>query len=169
MARGRKPEVKTTPKQDYDKVVQLISKNNNLEAAEEVAAVECPECPDWITGHARDHWYRIGPALAAKGRLETEDLPSFEILCRNYHEFRTATDAIDDPETGGRICTSRGRYGSMSRSRPEVAQMNEADRRHQSRSGDFGITPVGRQRVPETPGQGEMFRGDMGRKLGPKE
>ena len=57
---------------------------------------EVPECPEWLTGIAREEWNRVAAALHAAGLLTGLDVSALEGYCACYGKWREAEQRLAD-------------------------------------------------------------------------
>jgi Phage terminase, small subunit len=103
-------------------------------------------------------WQSVGHALLRLRTLSTEDAEGPAALRQALDEARAARLALASPvvNSRGRVvcapgalaCATESTSGSvLSRARPEVATMSDADRRVATWLARFGMTPADRSRV----------------------
>lgn len=108
-----------------------------------------PDCPDWLTGDARDEWNRLAPQLETLGLLTSADLAAFAAYCQCYSDFKYATeqlqivDWIQETESG------------YKQQHPLVGIRNSSLEKMKAFLVEFGFTPASRSKVsvkePEKP------------------
>jgi P27 family predicted phage terminase small subunit len=86
------------------------------------------------------------------GVLTEADLKALEMACEAYAEVRECRAAVE--MAGGGTYETRNLAGAvMTRSRPELARISDADRRFRGYLSDFGLTPAARARVHAADGR----------------
>lgn len=53
---------------------------------------DLPECPPWLTGAARAHWFHLLPMLTAARVIRQTDGPALARLCQTYAQWREAIE-----------------------------------------------------------------------------
>jgi P27 family predicted phage terminase small subunit len=102
---------------------------------------------------ARAAWKRITEALADRDLLDKLDAESIAITCLQWADY---VELRKDIATNGRTYTTEGRHGTQQKTRPEVGQMNDLERRLRASMGEHGLTPLSRIRL-KAPEQGNLF------------
>ena len=108
-----------------------------------------PTAPAHLSAFAAAAWPHVSKVLDDMGVLSDADAIALEGLCEAYAELRRARAALQ--QLGSDTYETVGKDGnSMRRAYPEVAMMQDADRRLQSWLSKFGLTPADRSRVSST-------------------
>ena len=106
-----------------------------------------PECPEWLTGIAREEWNRVAPALHAAGLLTGLDVSALEGYCACYWKWREAEQRLADE--GLTILTPNG----STQIHPCQSISNQAQKLLLSWVKAFGLSPDsrGRMELPPAP------------------
>lgn len=110
---------------------------------------KCPEPPPFIDGFARDEWWEIAPQLHRLGLLTRIDVPALAAYCYAFGQWRQAAEALarmadrDETMHGLLIRTSDGN----ARRNPLVKIAADAAEDMVRFAGEFGLTPIARQRL----------------------
>lgn len=127
-----------------------------------------PPIPAHLSARARTAWSHVGAILQTMGVLTQSDPIALESLCEAYADLLAARAALARPivlrsiqdgvkhETeiaaaGETTYVTIGKSGPMIRTRPEVAQIADADRRVAMWAAKFGLSPADRSRVSANP------------------
>ena len=110
---------------------------------------EPPEPPPFLSGYARDEWYRLAEGLHRLGLLTALDVMVFAAYCTSVGRWLQCEDALAalaerDPESGA--LTIRSPAGSVTMNpllRIAVASASDAVKY----AGEFGLSPATRSRV----------------------
>lgn len=109
---------------------------------------------------ARAAWKTITERMAQLELLDKVDSYSIALTCCQWADYVELRNFVAKE---GRTYTTTGRHGLQHKTRPEVGQMNDLERRLRSSFGEHGLTPLARVRV-KAPEQGNLFD-DMMRAL----
>ena len=109
---------------------------------------------------ARAAWKTITERLAQLELLDKVDAYSIAITCGQWADYVELRKFIAE---NGRTYQTEGRHGLQLKTRPEVGQLNDLERRLRASFGEHGLTPLARVRV-KAPEQGNLFE-DMMRAL----
>ncbi|MDO9711981.1 phage terminase small subunit P27 family [Paracraurococcus lichenis] len=105
-----------------------------------------PMMPQHMSPHARAAWPYVCEVLDNMGVLTMADGIALEGLCEAYGDMRRGREALT--RLGSDTYETVGKDGNaMRRAYPEVAMVQDADRRLQSWLSKFGLTPADRSRV----------------------
>ena len=109
----------------------------------------CPEPPPFLTGYARDEWYRVAEQLHCLGLLTVIDSMPLAAYCASYARWRQAEEALAemgkrDPVMHGLLMKSRD---GNARRNPLIKVSADAADAMVRYAGLFGITPVARSRI----------------------
>jgi P27 family predicted phage terminase small subunit len=124
------------------------SRRARLNPDEPSLPVEAPPCPDWLTGVARVTWQELSELLVSMRVLSVADRAALAQMCAAVATYRAAHAVV---ERDGMTFTATTEHGTVTRARPEVAIMQDADRRIRAWANEFGLTPAGRPRVKAAP------------------
>lgn len=114
---------------------------------EPTPSVGIPECPASLSLKAKDAWSKFAKLALDLGTLTVADGEALAGLCETYVEL---TEARRQLRAGGAEYTyvTTNKDGNMMiRPRPEIAIIQDADRRYLNWLGRFGLTPADRSRV----------------------
>jgi P27 family predicted phage terminase small subunit len=157
MARPRKPT--------HLKLVTGTAQPCRTNKNEPAPRRERPSCPSHLGDQARVAWGALSVVIDRLGVLTEADGLALEGLCSAYVDMLEArqslglplvyryTDDVGDivervmAEGGERYYWTVGKGGAMRRTRPEVADIADADRRICAWLTKFGLTPADRSRV----------------------
>jgi P27 family predicted phage terminase small subunit len=104
-----------------------------------------PKCPSHLHREARAEWKKLAPQLYAAGLLTELDVTALSALCWARATLLEATRKI--AEEGATVPGS----GGVPRTSPWVRIANQALQQVRLFAGEFGMTPVARQRVKVEP------------------
>lgn len=160
MARPRKPT--------HLKLVTGTAQKCRINENEPRLKRERPSPPDHISDKAKTAWGIVCLLLDEMGVLARADVLAVEGLCEAYAEMREARESLKQEikvgneviaAAGSLTYVTEGKSGFMIRSRPEVAMINEADRRIAMWLAKFGLSPADRSRVSANvdPGASDPF------------
>jgi P27 family predicted phage terminase small subunit len=136
--RGRKPHP--------DNIVRLRGNPSQHRRKPSVKVqVTLPKCPSHLSGVAREEWKRLAPKLFEAGLLTELDTTALAGLCEAQAMLlearrKIAEEGMTVPGPGGVLRTS-----------PWVRIANQALQQVRLFAGEFGMTPVARQRVKVVP------------------
>jgi len=146
--KGRKP--------GSDNVVPMTG-DVRLESFEAAARSKAGQLkPAHLNGGAGEVWDRLAPILCLPtvDRLQPQMVESCSLMCQALARYEGLRGKLADPEFG-ETYESHTRNGVQFKSRPEVAQMNEAFRQFLTLARDFGLTPAA-ERGLKNAGQGRL-------------
>jgi|SRR5579872_4082049 len=138
MARPRKPT--------HLKVVAGTARPSRINANEPKPKKARPEAPAHLSERARAAWDRVAGFLDEMGVLARVDEFAVEGLCEAYAELCAARQSLK--EHGAvtyEAATKDG--GRIFKPYPEIAMINDADRRFCMWLAKVGLTPADRSRV----------------------
>ena len=166
MARPRKPT--------HLKVVAGTAQKcrTNLNEPKPLAGV--PPVPRHLSARARAAWAQLSAIVNDMGVLTEGDPVALEMLCCAYVDVLEARASLAGPltlnitvraedgtpiaappeilaEAGERYYWTIGKSGPMRRSRPEIADIADGERRLAMWLAKFGLTPADRSRVSAAP------------------
>ena len=111
-----------------------------------------PECPDWLTGHAKTAWEVLVPQLSSMGVLTKIDQHALVLLCQTWSRWREAEDfvAANGPvyRVVQMVTTEEGRKAqSIWKRHPMVQVASDAAKTLNRLFQEFGLTPSARTRI----------------------
>lgn len=107
-----------------------------------------PIAPGWLTKRGAEIFDGIVAILDEMGIASSADTQVITLCASRIEEVEITTALVED---NGRIYETTSENGqTMVRSRPEVAQRNEAMRHAQSLLSELGLTPAARSKVSVT-------------------
>ncbi|MES2030856.1 MAG: phage terminase small subunit P27 family [Pseudomonadota bacterium] len=109
-----------------------------------VAPERLPVAPGWLTVRGAEIFDQLVALLDEMGIASCADTQVVTLCASRIEEVEITTALIED---NGRTYETVSDTGSMFRSRPEVAQRNEAMRHTQSLLSELGLTPAARSKV----------------------
>ena len=151
------------------KVVAGTAQASRINHREPKPAAGTPSAPSHLSSGARKAWAQLSAILNDMGVLTLGDPVALEMLCNAYADLLQARASLAkplvipwdgvDPETrdivaafaGERYYWTYGKGGPMRRSRPEIADIADAERRVAMWLAKFGLTPADRSRVSAAP------------------
>lgn len=140
-------------KPDHLKIVAGTAQPCRLNPDAPVASKELPTAPDWLTTRGAVIFEQLVVILADMGIASASDVDVIALCASRLEEVEITTALVED---NGRIYeTTTDRGSKMFRSRPEVAQRNEAMRHAQSLLAELGLTPAARSKVSANKQPGE--------------
>lgn len=98
--------------------------------------------PDWLHGHALDHWNELAPLLANAGVLTEGDRPALAQLCDEYETIRLVIEGPDD--------LVEAEADNWKKARLMLSNGNQARDRYRRLLTEFGLTPSSRARLKST-------------------
>lgn len=99
-----------------------------------------PIAPAWLSERATEIFVQIAGIVDGLGIGSPDFAPMLALLASRIEEVEICTVMIED--FGRTYETMNATGGTMIRSRPEVAQRNEAMRHAQSLLAEFGLSPA---------------------------
>lgn len=138
MAKGRKSNVIDFPAHDEPQTVH-VARADSLR-------------PDDLSDDELKVWDRVAPYLAMLGRLKPHFVDALAEYCRVVRRISEARKYLDENEWSYATNT---RNGFQSKSRPEVAQLNDDWRKWRSLVGEFGLAPASDRGLSSN--QGDLF------------
>lgn len=137
--RGRKR------KPDHLKVIAGTDQACRMNPEAPVAPTTLPIAPEWLTKRAAELFDGLVAILDEMGIASSADMQVIALCASRLEEVEITTALVED---NGRTFETVNESGStMYRSRPEVAQRNEAMRHAQSLLSELGLTPAARSKV----------------------
>lgn len=115
-----------------------------------------PTMPRHLSAKAKAGWKEAVAVAARMGVLTEADSLALEMMAEAISDVRTARASLAQPlmlgeevfaAGGERYYWTSGKGGPMRRQRPEIADINEAERRFAMWATKFGLTPADRSRV----------------------
>lgn len=101
--------------------------------------------PGWLTERAQEKYKALHKIMEPLGVFTEADEHALAMCAAAFDDFLSACDAV---AAHGRVYETVTQTGSIIyRPRPEVAQMQDAWRRHVAALSQFGLTPATRSRV----------------------
>lgn len=134
-------------KPDHLKVVSGTDRPDRTNDAAPIAPARLPIAPGWITVRGAEIFDQLVALLDEMGIASCADTQIITLCASRIEEVEITTALIED---NGRTYETVSDTGSMFRSRPEVAQRNEAMRHAQSLLSELGLTPAARSKVSVT-------------------
>lgn len=143
--------------------LHLINGNPSKKSASElangnrrvVAPLIAPECPDFLTGAAKDEWKRIVDDLMTMGILSRVDRTALSIYCQAWADWKMAREKLKAVSHGaGFVDITPSGYKQMSVWH-QVA--NRAEERMLKAGALFGLNPSARASLNISAPQGELF------------
>lgn len=129
---------------------------------------ERPSPPSHLSDRGKAGWAQAALITDRMGVLTEADGLAMEALAEAIADIRAARASLAKPlmlEVNGEMCEvaaageryywSFGKAGPMRRSRPEIADISDADRRAAMWMAKFGMTPADRSRVSGGPDKEE--------------
>lgn len=108
-----------------------------------------PNPPLWLPENAVEHFNTLAARLAELRILSRSHTEAMAIAALRMAEI--AELSADVAENGRTYQTTTQTGGVMNRTRPEVAQLSEAQRHLQSLLSEFGLTPSASTKVKTAP------------------
>jgi P27 family predicted phage terminase small subunit len=144
-------------KPDHLKIVSGTAQPSRMNAAAPVAPTSLPEPPVWLTSRGVEIFHALVAILDEMGIASSADTAIITLCASRLEEVEITTALVED---NGRTFQTVNESGSiMFRSRPEVAQRNEAMRHSQSLLSELGLTPAARSKVSAmTKPEGNPFK-----------
>ena len=118
-----------------------------MNAAAPIAPPSLPVPPGWLTVRGAEIFLNLVNILDEMGIASSADTQVITLCASRIEEIEITTALVED---NGRTYETVSDTGSMFRSRPEVAQRNEAMRHAQSLLSELGLTPAARSKVSAT-------------------
>jgi P27 family predicted phage terminase small subunit len=100
-----------------------------------------PKAPRWLDEEARRHWKELAPACVKMGTLTPLDASAFALYCWAWSTWKSASQQLQ--ATGTTYTTATG----LKKRHPLAGVAADALRQVMSLAGEFGLTPLGRQRL----------------------
>lgn len=149
--RGRKQ------KPDHLKVVSGTDQPCRMNPNAPTAPQSLPIAPGWLTVRGAEIFCNLVALLDEMGIASSADTQIITLCASRIEEVEITTALVED---NGRTYETTSESGqTMARSRPEVAQRNEAMRHSQSLLSELGLTPAARSKVSVTPkAEGNPFK-----------
>src|SRR6185295_18959689 len=92
--RGRKAQPAEIKAAKGDPGKRGVNVAGDAPAATTTTKSELPECPEHLTGYARECWERLAELLSWNKVLKISDLTLFESFCSTYNDYRSAIDGL---------------------------------------------------------------------------
>ncbi|MBA5779485.1 P27 family phage terminase small subunit [Stappia sp. F7233] len=151
--KGRKPGT--------DNVVPLTEEGQygaNLDERAEQKAKELK--PRGLSKEVAKVWDRLAVPVChpTVDRLRPHMVATFALMCEALARYEAIAAEL---VVLGETYTTEGRNGVQYKSRPEVAQRNEAFRQFLTLARDFGLTPASERGISTAAGQGQLFDPDF--------
>jgi P27 family predicted phage terminase small subunit len=111
---------------------------------EPAIADDVPDPPVFLSGYARDEWWRVAPELYRLKLLTLIDIAAFAAYCQAFARWRSAEEVLaemakHDPETHGLL------GGTGQNPLVRIAANAAADMVRYA--GEFGMSPAARTRI----------------------
>jgi P27 family predicted phage terminase small subunit len=119
----------------------------NVDEPQPLMFSSVPEPPAFLSGYAREEWYRITPELHRMRLVTLVDINSLAAYCLAYERLRTAEELA---KVRGLMVQTRG---GPFRINPLIALAERAAAQMVKYAAEFGLTPASRSRI--TAGIGE--------------
>ena len=100
-----------------------------------------PDCPEWLTGNAKDVWGKLAPILERMGLLTEADEIALAAICSLYARYKDLERIID--EKGYTEKNTRSGLKAI----PEFAMSRDCLKLLKSFMTEFGLTPSSRTRI----------------------
>ena len=167
------------------KVVAGTAQPCRTNQAEPAPQTGVPDAPPHLSERAAAAWAQLSVVVDEMGVLTRSDPVALEMLCNAYVDLLEARASLARPlilsvtvlaedggeiqappsvmaEAGERYYWTMGKAGPMRRSRPEIADIADAERRVAMWLAKFGLTPADRSRVSAAPKVGANPFSDLG-------
>jgi P27 family predicted phage terminase small subunit len=128
-------------------VVRLITGNAGkrpINQHEPQPRHEMPRCPSHLDAEARREWKRVAPELHALGLLTVLDADALAVYCACWSHWVAAERHLEEH---GLVIERNG----VRRPSPYVKIALDAQRMMVLMAGEFGMTPLSRQRIKVAP------------------
>lgn len=143
-------------KPDHLKIVSGTAQPCRINADAPIAPTSLPVPPGWLTVRGAEIFHSLVAILDEMGIASSADTQVITLCASRIEEVEITTALVED---NGRTYETVSETGSMFRSRPEVAQRNEAMRHAQSLLSELGLTPSARSKVSAmTKPEGNPFK-----------
>ena len=119
-----------------------------------------PQPADHLSDGARQAWFALAPMLDAMNVLTKADAIELEILCEVYVEWQELKADIAKNGRTQDVTTKGG--GTFTRQRPQVAMLQDCDRRLRGHLSEFGLSPASRSKISvaeKSDNEDEFFNG----------
>jgi P27 family predicted phage terminase small subunit len=110
-----------------------------------------PECPEYLTGHAREEWGRIVSILAGMRLANRSDVAALELYCRAYGDWRDACEKV--AKLGQVLFTKKNSEPIVRRNPFDIVREKNAALCLKLLT-EFGLTPSSRTRCQVQGGDG---------------
>jgi P27 family predicted phage terminase small subunit len=132
-------------KPDHLKIVTGTAQPSRMNSEAPAAPTDLPKPPHWLTVRGTEIFHGLVAILDEMGIASSADAAVITLCASRIEEVEITTALVED---NGRTFETVNESGStMYRSRPEVAQRNEAMRHAQSLLSELGLTPAARSKV----------------------
>lgn len=154
MAAGRKR------KPDHLKVVAGTAQPSRMNPAAPQPTQTPPEPPEWLNEQAAEWFRKVTAILVNMGIASSDHVDMLSLAASRWQEIIECQAIIEDL---GRTYHTVSMTGSLTfKSRPEVAQKNDAMRHLQSLLAEFGLSPSAVGKVSVAPGERDDPFADFG-------
>lgn len=107
------------------------------------------EPPAFLTGEAREHWFRLFPIVSSMRVMTEADVDDLATLCRELATYWNCQRVLDEQGRVYEVTTKSG--GVLLMPRPEVGMANAALANIIRLSDRFGLNPAYRSKVKVEP------------------
>jgi P27 family predicted phage terminase small subunit len=101
---------------------------------------QCPEAPSYLPDYGKEEWDRVAPGLWAIGLLSVLDTTALAAYCAAYAMWRRASEELDS-------LTVEAKTTGDLRRHPLIKVVADAASDMVRFSGEFGLTPIARERI----------------------
>lgn len=110
-----------------------------------------PEPPEFLNHRAQEIFRSLTGILKGMGVSSADHVDMLMMLAMRLEEIELLYDLVNDPSIGRVYITTNTMGDKSFKSRPEVAQLNNAMRHAQSLLSEFGLSPSAVGKVSATP------------------
>lgn len=135
-------------KPDHLKVIAGTDQACRMNPDAPAAPEAMPMAPGWLTKRGAEIFDGLVALLDEMGIASSADTQVITLCASRIEEIEITTALVEDNGRTYETTTESG--DTMYRSRPEVAQRNEAMRHAQSLLSELGLTPAARSKVSIT-------------------
>jgi P27 family predicted phage terminase small subunit len=140
-------------KPDHLKVVGGTAQPSRMNPNAPKPSKALPTPPEWLSVRGAEWFSKTVAILDGMGIASADHSDMLSLAATRYDEILDCTSVIEDL---GRVFMTVSMSGSVvPKSRPEVAQRNEAMRHMQSLLSEFGLSPATVSKVSAPPGERE--------------
>jgi P27 family predicted phage terminase small subunit len=130
----------------------------NKSEPEPVIPDDVPEPPAFLSGHARDEWWRVVTELYRLKLVTLVDINPLAAYCQAYARWRYAEEALAkmaerDPVTSGLMIKNRAGNAIQN---PLVMTADHAAAAMVRYASEFGLTPAARSRITSPDADGSV-------------